>query len=171
MNPRARGYRVRVTGQAVFPLLILAFSVAYAMQVRGVSVEGLLFARPLLYICVILSVYLLAREGVRVERVLDRGKGHATGERGSMTRGVTMESRRMLVLTIAAFVYLLCLQYVGFLVLSILFLTVTMLLLGVRRPIVLVAVPLSVVGSLYVVLEWWLRLPVPDGIILKLFGE
>jgi hypothetical protein len=164
-----RGYRVRVSGQAVFPLLVLGFSVAYAMQVRGLSVETLLFAKPVLYICVILSLYLLAKEGVRVERASDQGQHDAAAV--SMVRGLTAESSRMLILTTNIFLYVLSLEYVGFLATSILFLVVTMLLCGVRRRLVLIAVPLSVVGSLYVLLAWWLKFPLPPGVILKLFTE
>lgn len=163
MRFRVGSHRVRLSGQMVFPLLALAFAVAYGVQVRHLSSEALLLARPVLIVCVVLGLYVLVREGIAVERA-GNGGDVATSGRGGW-RAAVNENKRMLSLAMSVLLYVIGIEYVGFVAYSTAFLVVTMILFGVRRPSLLVLVPLSVVGSLYLVLGWWLSVPLPGGIV------
>ena len=44
-------HRLNISGEVVVPIIVLGFAFSYYIQVRDLSFESLLFAKPLLWIC------------------------------------------------------------------------------------------------------------------------
>ena len=162
MTFRLGPYEIRVRGQIVFPLLALAFSIAYYVQVPGLKRESLIFAGPILYLCGALAVYLILREGLVITRQDARMADTTTNM--TIVRGHLASQTRMIALCVGVVTYVLLLEYVGFILLSLVFLVCAMLQLGTRKISVLVLVPLILVGSIYFLFERWLRVPLPKGL-------
>jgi hypothetical protein len=152
-----------ITDKIFFPCITLAFAIAYRLQVSDLSSKALLFAKPLIYICSVLGIYVTIKDGVKVRKIRHSDKEESRSmER--ILKGVVSQKKTVM-LMIMVLTYLLLLEYIGFIVTSLAFLSITMILLGVRRILLLTAVPLSVVAFVYFLFSRWLLVPLPKGIL------
>jgi putative tricarboxylic transport membrane protein len=76
--------------------------------------------------------------------------------------------KRMILSLVAAVVYTLLLKSVGFFVMTILFIFAVMLVLGKRKPLSLVLVPIGTTVGVWFVFEKVLSIGLPPGILAGL---
>jgi putative tricarboxylic transport membrane protein len=82
-------------------------------------------------------------------------------------RGLSLENGilRAVVTVIAVIAFVVALRPVGFLITSTVFLTAMMGLLGLRKPVLMVAVSLGITAGVYIIFEKLLGLTLPAGIL------
>ena len=159
MNLKIGPYVLSITSKIVFPLIVAVFVLAYYVQVRNMGFKPLLFANPLLYLCGILAVYVIVREGMSLSKI--NGGESARPPIGKKILNFISSGGKATGFTILIILFLVAFEYAGFVLTSFAFLLFAMLFLGVRNIASLAVIPILVVGFVYFLFAWWLK--VRDG--------
>ncbi|OGP89028.1 MAG: hypothetical protein A2156_05120 [Deltaproteobacteria bacterium RBG_16_48_10] len=159
---RISSYNFSVTSKIVYPLVTLIFATAYYLEARHLSSAALLFAKSLIYLSWIFGLYCLLKEGLKIEKI--KYAGQEKRVHLEEMPATIYKRNRSLWLAVSILCYLILFGYIGFIITSLLFMVITMFLLGVRKILLLTVVPLSVVGFVYFLFSWWLLVPLPQGI-------
>lgn len=118
------------------------------------------FPEMLAYLLLLCSAILMVNAALAKPAV-------AVAEDPPPVRGLSLDNGivRALLTVVAVLVFALVLRPVGFIVTSVVFLTLMMGLLGMRRPIVMIAIALGITAGIYVIFEKLLGLTLPAGVL------
>lgn len=151
-----------LAGELLVPALLLGYATDYYMEVRALPrpETNLLLIEPVYFI--LLACFVLFAAG-RVRAALGSDSQSTSDEYPEAGRLFSWKSLAFVVMTV---VYVVLMPILGFVVTTILYIALLSLVLGVRSLAALSVTPLIIVVMLYLGMEWWLRLPLPKGILL-----
>jgi hypothetical protein len=140
----------------IIPGIAIAFTLYYFTTVWDLSWEAKADGLAIGWILLVLIGILFARVGVRLWR------GHASLSLAPLVRPLPVQVQR-LALVAAIVVFIVVLPYLGFTIATASFMIAAMLILGVRKPGVLLAVSLAVAGGGFVLFIAFLDTRFPRG--------
>lgn len=150
-----------LAGELLVPALLLGYATHYYLEVRALPrpETNLLLIEPV-YFILLTCCLLFGASRLRVMFIAARRESRETTPRGE----------RLDLIKSAAFVgmtlgYAVIMPIMGFVVTTLLYIVLLSLALGVRSLRTLAVTPPVVVGLLYLGMERWLNLPLPEGLL------
>lgn len=83
------------------------------------------------------------------------------------SKGERGEPKKILLTTLLCIAYVALVEILGFFVSTVLFMTVFMAMLGLRKPLIYIAAIVGVNLGLYLLFVWQLKVPIPIGILFE----
>lgn len=151
-----------LAGALIVPALLLGYATSYYLEVRALPrpETNLLLIEPVYFILLGCSVlFVIGRVRAAFRPVPDTTPDEAA-------EGGRLYSRKSLAFVAMTVVYVVLMPVLGFVVTSTSYIVFLSLVLGVRSLPALTVTPLMIVVMLYLGMEWWLRLPLPEGLLL-----
>lgn len=151
-----------LAGELLVPALLLTYATDYYLEVRALPQPetNLLLIEPVYFI--LLGCFVLFSAG-RVRATFGSDRQSTLDEFPDAGRLFSWKSLTFVAITVT---YAVLMPVLGFVVTSLFYIVSLSLFLGVRSVAALSLMPLITVTLLYVGMEWWLRLPLPKGILL-----
>ena len=142
----------------IVPLLLLGYAILYYFQVYSLPNPeiNLLLIRPVFYMLVVATVIYILLQIF--------GESNQKNEEDS-AQTEPIKWNRTIAFSILTVAYVFILDYVGFVILTLVYMVALMLVLGVRTYKSLVLVPLVLTTLIYLVCEVWLNVRLPQGFL------
>ena len=157
---RVGKYRISLKGKDLLLLIILgAFCLYYYLEVRALPKPeiNMVMVGPVFYVFAVLFVVYLM-QSIKIERI----NANDNSEPQKMA-AYFKENAKIYFIIIAGICYGLLFSTIGFLLATILFMFVTMKVLGVKSWVQLIAIPLATAIAFWVFFELWLDIALPSG--------
>lgn len=146
----------------LFALLALAFTCAYWFSAKDLPTESIVFPKALLAVLIVLFVW----NGVNSVREFKKTlKDESTPEEEKWKCSLNITSPKVVV-TVMTLIYILAVNWLGFVVSTFLYLGILAYFLGIRKPIPLVLFSAGYTAVMYGIFVMWLMVPLPSGILI-----
>jgi hypothetical protein len=150
-----------LAGELLVPTLLLGYATHYYLEVRALPrpETNLLLIEPVYFILLVCCLVF----GVGRFRVVFGAASRDSAEEAP--HGGGLDLRKSAAFVIMTLGYAVFMPLIGFVVMTLLYIVLLSLALGVRSIAVLAVTPPVVVGLLYLGMERWLNLPLPEGLL------
>ncbi|RLA88319.1 MAG: hypothetical protein DRG20_06295 [Deltaproteobacteria bacterium] len=132
------------------PIIVGAFTTTYYIKNRGLPSEDLLLVNPLIYSIAIILVIVIFNELKVKKNELQK-------------KGVLAKRNVTYIFILIIILYLISMNFIGYLISTILFLVIGLYILGVRKKRDLILLPLSVAFFFFFLFSFLLHVPLPLG--------
>ena len=147
------------------PSLIFLFVLIYYFEVRDLSESNLLLIKPIFWIMVVLFPVVVLMEIKKWKNTAIEQADEPEGET-DFDENYELKSKvtpKLLIYMASIALYLFLLPYLGFILVSFLFLPSLMYALGTKNIKLLVLIPIIVIAVVYLLFDTWLGIPLPKG--------
>ena len=141
--------------KTIIPFGILVWACIYFNEIRSQSLEDQMFIRPVFYLLIVLFIV----NGVNDFRSFKRSSKAASKPKDDE------ETKNVIGFILLVLAYLLLVTYVGFIIMSVVFLLSCLWLFGVKNKAILTFMPIGVSLFLYVLFAVWFGVPLPEGLL------
>lgn len=157
----------RLAGLVTFLFFLAVF--LFAGDISGTTDRGLgprFFPYAVSVLGMVLGLYLVVHDFVAaktpVEKTSDEESGERATEESSHTARTKLRSAGpALEIVGLSVIYSLVWDVLGFITTSVAFLVLGLLILGERRPLVILLYSVGIVGIIYLIFRTWLQVPLP----------
>lgn len=145
---------------------ILAFALFYLFDISDLkNPQDKLLVNPVIWIIVILYPIIIWQEWrtFKEEQPKEEKTDSQNDENSSET--TTRMTKRIFLFMLTTFVYLLLIDFVGFIITTVLYIPILMWILGTKSKKVLIILPIVTTIALYILFDLLLEIPLPHGIL------
>lgn len=161
-------YKLKITGEIIIPVIVLVFTLGYFFETKELRSESLLLAKPLVFLCFFLSLFIFFKNGIKIINVRS-----SSTDNNDLAVSLKLKiknslfSNKKAILTIISFIiYILVINWLGFYLTSSLYLCSQLFLLGERKLSKIIIITLVVVVLfIYPIFNIWMKTPFPVGIL------
>lgn len=144
------------------PVLLLVFILTYYFEVRDIPSSELILIQPVTIIMIILTFTVIFIE-VKNWRKIDFSSESPVGEENPDVHAKLTRKLAIYITSIA--LYLIMLNYIGFIISSLIFVPSLLYLLGTKSMKLNIAIGFGVTVFVYLLFDVWLGINLPEGIL------
>lgn len=149
----------------IIPVFILIYSTVYFFEVYSLprAEINMLLIKPVYYL---LTIFIIIYFLIIVFNKLRKNKNITNNqEETNDESNEKINYKKTAVFFITTILYVFLLDYIGFIISSLVYMVYLMYYLGVKRYSLILIVPVSVVGLLFLSVEIWLNIRLPKGFL------
>lgn len=160
----------KAIGSAKYELLVLlalfSYATYYYLEVSALSGQktNLLMIGPVYWALLVCIVALAVSKIIEAQKTIESQVSESLNPSTQQTNGRFV--RNAIAFSVSTIVYVFLLDRVGFVTTSFLYLSCLTFLLGARSIWLVIVLPASVVGFLYVTMSIFLRFRLPEGLLI-----
>ena len=141
---------------------ILLFAILYLFEIGSLkSVQDKLLVNPIIWIMFLLYPIIIWQDWKEYRKKSSTEEVAPDGESSSRM------NRKLLFFILSTFVYLLLMDYVGFIIITILYMPFLMWVLGTTSKKTLIILPIVFTVLMYILFNNLLGIPMPQGILVE----
>ncbi|CEI81894.1 hypothetical protein J18TS1_16960 [Oceanobacillus oncorhynchi subsp. incaldanensis] len=143
---------------------ILIFSVVYLVDISSLnSAQDKLMVNPIIWIIILLYPLIIWKEWKEVKQSTNTDEKDSDEADESSAR----LSKKVFLFMLSTLIYLVLMNYLGFLIMTIIYMPILMRILGTSSKKVLVILPIVFTLLLFYLFNNLLGIPIPSGILLE----
>ena len=145
------------------PTMVVAFSIAYYMESWEVTSNNKLLIKPICFLIVLLYIYFIYQEYTKQKLEIKQEKS-SNVERTAISSHQIMLSKSVIIVVMTG-IYVLLIQYLGFIITSIMFMGGMLYTLNVKNKWIIAIYSVLSTIILYFAFKIILMVPLPTGIL------
>ena len=145
------------------PTMVVAFSIAYYMESWEVTSNNKLLIKPICFLIVLLYIYFIYQEYTKQKLEIKQEKS-SNVERTAISPHQIMLSKSVIIVVMTG-IYVLLIQYLGFIITSIMFMGGMLYTLNVKNKWIIAIYSVLSTIILYFAFKIILMVPLPTGIL------
>jgi len=147
----------------LIPILILVYGIIYFTEVSSLPNDiDLLLIKPVFYILVATIIIYLALQFYKYYKRKDVSSNKEENDE--------FDGKKALYFSVLTIIYVFLLDYIGFIVLTFVYMTILMLGLGVKNKKIIILTPVILISLIYISLEILLNIKLPEGLLMFVGG-
>lgn len=152
-------------GEWVVSLMLLGFATFYYFEVRSLPNPeiNMLLIKPIYFILLVSVILFLS---IQVYGSLKKNRSSHESANEQSNPFEKLDLRKSFSFAITTILYIFLIEHIGFVVMTVLYMIILGLLIGIRSKLTLILVPTILVITIYIVFEFWLKLPLPKGVFI-----
>ncbi|PTL38103.1 tripartite tricarboxylate transporter TctB family protein [Alkalicoccus saliphilus] len=164
--------KMQLVHRMLLPTAIFIFITLYFLEVQGLNdSRDRMLITPIYWVMTLMYPIILFQEWEKWKSVenekVDESKVE-NDEQVEVDEGSEVDApltKKVLSFMLSIFFYLLLVEQVGFVIITLIFIPTLMWLLGTKNWKLLIIMPITVTALLYLLFVTWLGIPLPEGIL------
>lgn len=163
-------YKIKLSPDIIMPMIIMCVFLGYYLQTRNITRPiSLIFAKPLLFVGGILILYIFLKFGIKVYKIQAHEASSKAGKNDtlkSITNSIFLYKKTIITM-VTFLIFVLIIGVLGFIITSVLYLILTISLLGKNKIKFTSSLLISIlfILSIYYIFYYILHIPLPTGIL------
>jgi hypothetical protein len=144
-----------LAGEMIVPAIFTIFTLLFLKNLKGIKSSDLLLINPLKLCLFSLVAIIVFQLLVKVFKSVFKDPNE------SNSKIEVLLSRNVICLIVLLVIYVLVIEPLGFFLSSMFFSISVMYITGIRKILILIGIPLSILVALYFLFDFWLKIPFP----------